>query len=330
MIKRCSGYTLVEWMIAIVLGLFIFGGLLSLYVISNETTSNSLDNGELQENGRIAMNLLLRDLRMAGFWGDYTGLPLALDSGVTLSAAASGFDSSNDCLDNRGVGSFPEASLNLRSVWVIHVDNSGNKGSALSCISLPSGAVLAPNTDIIDIKRTIGESVLDSDSLDSDHYYAATTVHALQFFKGSETRPTMAAMANRQIWQYARHIYYISSQNSVPELHMMYLMNTVIDNSIVRGVERMRLLFAVDTSVVPDGIIDAFVRPESITQQQWDERRVIGGRIFLLIRSIEPSNEYTNPNTYLMGDISYTPADHYRRLLLQSTVMFNNSGDYAE
>ena len=97
--KRNSGYTLIEWMIAIVIGLFITGGLMSLYVISNETTQDSLDNGELQEHGRIAMNLLLRDLRMAGFWGDYTGLPLALGSGVTLSTAANSLSSGSDCLD---------------------------------------------------------------------------------------------------------------------------------------------------------------------------------------------------------------------------------------
>ncbi len=325
--KRNYGYTLIEWMIAIVIGLFIFGGLMSLYVISNETTQDSLDNGELQENGRIGMNLLLRDLRMAGFWGDYTGVPLALNSGVTLSSAANNLSSTNDCLDSRGIGSFPAVSGNLRSVWTVHVDNSGSKGSSLSCISLASGITLAPDSDIIDIKRTQGQSIVDTTTLVSDRFYVATTVHALHFFKGTETRPTPTAMPNRQVWEYKRHIYYINVQDGIPELHMLYLMDSMIDTAIVRGVERIRILFALDTSLIPDGIIDSFIAPENITQQQWDERRVLGARFFLLVRSIESSAKYVNPNTYLLGDISYTPNDSFRRLLLQSTVMFNDGGD---
>ena len=78
--KKQSGFTLIEWMIALTIGLFLFAGMMSLYSISHETTNDSLDSGELQENGRIAMNLLLKDLRMVGFWGDYTGSILDEDT----------------------------------------------------------------------------------------------------------------------------------------------------------------------------------------------------------------------------------------------------------
>lgn len=328
--KRNSGYTLIEWMIAIVIGLFIFGGLMSLYVISNETTQDSLDNGELQENGRIGMNLLLRDLHMAGFWGDYTGVPLSLGAGVTLSTAASTLSSSSDCLDSRSIGSFPSVSGNLRSAWTLHVNASGSKGASLACINLASGAAFSPDSDIIDIKRAQGNSIADATALDSSHFYIAANTQALNFFKGSETRPTITVMPNRQVWEYIRHIYYISSQNSVPELHMMYLTDSIQDTAIVRGVERMRILFAIDSTLTPDGIIDSYIAPENVTQQQWDERRVLGAKLFLLVRSIDASNKYLNPNAYALGDISYTPADNYRRLLLQSTVIFNNSGDSTQ
>ena len=156
----------------------------------------------------------------------------------------------------------------------------------------------------------------------------ASTVQALNFFQGTETRPTTGTMPNRQIWEYVRHIYYSSVQNSVPELHMMYLLGSMQDTTIVRGIERIRILFAVDTSLVPDGIPDAYVASNNVTQTQWNERRVLGARIFVLVRAIRSSNDYTNNNTYTLGDLAaYTPNDHYRRLLLQSTVMFNSIGD---
>ncbi len=325
--KRNSGYTLIEWMIAIVIGLFITGGLMSLYVISNETTQDSLDNGELQEHGRIAMNLLLRDLRMAGFWGDYTGLPLVLNAGVTLSTAASSLGSSSDCIDTRGVGSFPNVSGNLRSVWTLHVNASGSKGSSLACIALAPGASFAPNSDIIDVKRAQGNPIADAATLNSGRFYIASSINALNFFKGSESRPTTTTIPNRQIWEYMRHIYYISVQNTVPELHMVYMTDSVQDTSIVRGIERMRVLLAIDTTLEPDGIVNSYVAPESVTQQEWDERRVLGAKLFVLIRSIESNNKYSNSNTYVLGDVQYSPSDNYRRFLLESTVMFNSSGD---
>jgi type IV pilus assembly protein PilW len=328
--KRLAGYTLIELLIAMVIGIFIAAGLMSLYVISNETTRDSLDHGELQENGRIAMNLMLRDLRSTGFWGDYTGLPLALNAGVTLSTAANGLSSANDCLDSRSIGSFPSASGNLRAVWNLHVNHSGSKGTSLACISLASGATFSPDSDIIDIKRAQGQPIADAVALATDHYYLASTVSALQFFKGSETRPTTTAMPNRQVWSYIRHIYYLSVQDSVPELHMVYLTDSMIDTSIVRGIERMRILFAIDSSIIPDGIIDSYITPENVTQQQWDERRVLGAKLYVLVRSIDSVNNYSNSNTYSLGDISYTPNDKYRRLLFQSTVMFNNTGDNTE
>ena len=324
--KKISGFTLIEWMVAIVLGLFLIGGMMSLYVVSNETTQDSLDNGELQENGRIAMNLLLRNLRMAGFWGDYTGLPLSLPS-VTLSETTSAFPASSDCLDSRNIGSFPTAAGNLRSVWTLHVDSTGSKGGALSCISLPTGAEFVPNSDIIDLKRAQGSPIPDATVLDNSHFYVAASTQSLHFFSGSELRPTNVAMPNRQIWEYFHHLYYISTLNSVPELHMMYLTDTMHDTAIVRGIERMRILFAIDNSLNPDGVIDAYVAPENVTQAQWDEHRVLGAKLYLLVRSIEPSNKYTNHNTYTIGDLAaYSPTDNYRRLLLQSTIVFNNSG----
>lgn len=327
---RAKGYSIVEWMVAMVIGIFLTAGLLSLYVTSNEGTDTSRSDSELQENGRIAMDLLLNDLRMAGFWGDYSGLPLTLDGGVTLSTAASALSTSSDCLNNLGTGSFPTATANLRAIWTLHVNSSGSKGTSLACITLPSGSSLSPDSDILDIKRLKGAAISDATTLDTNRFYAATTVSGLRFFNGSETRPTTGEMQHRQIWEYLRHIYYIRVENNVPTLHMYYLANSMTDTAVVRGIEKIKIILAVDNTTTPDGIIDAYIEPESVTQKQWDERRVLGARLFVLVRATEADNQYTNSNTYTMGSLSYTPADHYRRLLLQSTVMFNGSGDRTE
>jgi len=322
--KKQSGFTLIEWMIALTIGLFLFAGMMSLYSISHETTNDSLDSGELQENGRIAMNLLLKDLRMVGFWGDYTGSILSVASGssVTLSAAATSLAAGNDCLDERSSGSFPSDGNNTRPVWTVHVNSTGSKGASLACIT---NTALSPDTDIINIKRLKGENATAL-ALDGNHFYMATTVHAGHFFKGNETAPTTAIMPNRRIWEYLNHLYFIRVTDNIPELHMMYLLGAMTDSSLVQGIEKMRILFSVDTTFVQDKVSDQYVASENITQQQWDEGRVLGARLFILVRSIEPSASYSNNNTYQLGDITFTPNDHYRRLLLQSSVKFKNGG----
>ena len=60
------GFTLLEWMLATTIGLFLLAGIFSLYVASRNNTHQLQTYNELQENGRLAMNLLLQDL---GVWG---------------------------------------------------------------------------------------------------------------------------------------------------------------------------------------------------------------------------------------------------------------------
>ncbi|MGL6366335.1 PilW family protein [Aeromonas veronii] len=120
---NARGFTLVEWLIAMLIGVFLIGGGLSIFVASRATTEDGFDQSELQENGRIAMRLLTQDLKWAGFWGDYTGSPMAVGQGVTLSAGSSVL-AANDCLDNLGRGSLPPSVGTNRGIWVAQVDNN--------------------------------------------------------------------------------------------------------------------------------------------------------------------------------------------------------------
>lgn len=70
-----TGYTLVELLVALVLSLMLTGLLFQLY--SGSRTAHQLQNslGELQQNGRFAVELLRSELYLAGF--PNTGGPIA-------------------------------------------------------------------------------------------------------------------------------------------------------------------------------------------------------------------------------------------------------------
>lgn len=64
-----SGVALVEIMIAMLLGLFLAGGIVQVFSAVRLTNRVHEDTARMQENGRMALEVLSRDIRMADFWG---------------------------------------------------------------------------------------------------------------------------------------------------------------------------------------------------------------------------------------------------------------------
>lgn len=66
---RCRGFSLVELMVAITVGLFLLGGLAAIMVSSRKNYEVMDLEAGIQENARFALHFLARDLRMAGYFG---------------------------------------------------------------------------------------------------------------------------------------------------------------------------------------------------------------------------------------------------------------------
>jgi len=66
---RQQGMTLIEIMIALLLGAFLLAGILQIFLSTKQTYRMQDNISRLQENGRFAMEFITRDLRMAGYFG---------------------------------------------------------------------------------------------------------------------------------------------------------------------------------------------------------------------------------------------------------------------
>jgi len=64
-----AGLTLVEMMVAITVGLILLAGVIQIFASNKQTYRIQDATSRLQENGRFAVDMLRRDIRMAGFWG---------------------------------------------------------------------------------------------------------------------------------------------------------------------------------------------------------------------------------------------------------------------
>lgn len=70
--RRQHGMTLIEIMIALLIGAFMLGGILQIFINTKQTYRMQENLSRLQENGRYALSFLEHDIRMAGFWGCLT------------------------------------------------------------------------------------------------------------------------------------------------------------------------------------------------------------------------------------------------------------------
>src|SRR3990172_12930451 len=73
--KSQQGLSLVELMVAISVGLILLAGVLQIFISSKQTYRVNDALARLQENGRYAMYLLSKDIRMAGFTGCGSAIP---------------------------------------------------------------------------------------------------------------------------------------------------------------------------------------------------------------------------------------------------------------
>ncbi|PJG59411.1 PilW family protein [Aeromonas cavernicola] len=318
------GFTLVEWLIAMLIGLFLLAGVFTLFVMSRSSSEDTFDQSELQENGRLAIRLISQDIKWAGFFGAYTGQSTQVGPSLSLSNGST-ILANSDCLDERSVGSLPSTTGPARGLWVSRVPTSKIL-AGLACI--PAADRVA-NSDVISIKRLIGRPVPATEGLNANRFYMAANSQEARIIKGNETRPLFGANNESQIWEYQHYIYYLSQESGMPVLRKRYLTvnggSSLIGGAMAEGVEHMVLMFGVDDSVIPDGRIDRYLATDQITAQGWNEGRIVGVRLFLLIRAADASSNYQNNNRYQLGNMTVNGGgDGYRRLLLESSIALRN------
>src|SRR5450755_617135 len=69
---RQSGFTMIELMVALIIGLFLLGGLLTLVQDNRRSFSNQNQLSQLQDSERLAMTMMTDVIQAAGYFPDPT------------------------------------------------------------------------------------------------------------------------------------------------------------------------------------------------------------------------------------------------------------------
>ncbi|WP_245560653.1 PilW family protein [Colwellia piezophila] len=321
-----KGFTLVELMVSLSIGLVIFAGVMSVFVGMRTTTAETSSYGELQENGRFAISVLTDDILNQDLWGDYTG---TFDlSTISHTLVAPGNDCTGAGVNN---ASFPVAVGHFRTIWGDIVDSSNPMG----CFN---DAKIG--SDVIQVKRVLASELVkleDGDlvpitSAPAGNYHLVTNINdGILFSSGA-----VPAVENSRVWQYQHHVYYVREEtqgsNTVPVLMQGRLTNQMSFAPIIDGIEMIHFMYGYDADTDPDaagyGVVDAYISSSDMTAALWDDAggtKIIAVKIFVLARNIAADNKYTNNNIYQLGDLTVTFNDNYRRLLFSSTVTLYNA-----
>ncbi|WP_246129014.1 PilW family protein [Colwellia demingiae] len=173
-----KGFTLVELMISLSIGLVLFAGVMSVFVGMRTTTSETSSFGELQENGRFAVSVLTDDLLRQNFWGDLSETFSANSlSGNPVAPAAPG----NDCV-GEGVNNatFPQAVGPFRTLWGQTI--AAGSLNPLSCFTMPTNTQMMVGSDVIQFKRVISTPV---SSASVGNYYLVANLSTGGVFTGN-------------------------------------------------------------------------------------------------------------------------------------------------
>ena len=296
--RRMRGLSLVELLVAITLGAIIMGGAVTLFVNNRDTYRTTNELSRLQETARYALDMMVKDIRMAGYFGcadrqdTVTGnvavattgqlWDFNLDpAGGAIVPAIEGFESA-----------FPGNNF-LPSGFAVTVGNNGAAGEVLAgtdAITLRylagSMADVTPANGTLDFLVT-ADAINGANStitVDSTTGFALNQIAAISDCGGSDifqvaaapTATTVQANAlsrgynatsSPMIAPYIGVRYYIGDNGRGGGTVMPSLYRTTITpgtppvetpQELFEGVEQMHILYGVDTN--GDGNPDSYVR----------------------------------------------------------------------
>jgi type IV pilus assembly protein PilW len=300
------GFTLVEVMVAVALGLIVTAAVLAIYLTS--TTSYAQDERyvRMQENGRYALRVIAEDLRMADFWGKMTApgaIATALTAASTCAASIDLLDAEQSLLFNRYHSPQQTQFAPCSTVTAMH--ESGTDMLVIKRVQKQSGATAGLRLRTNGISGTL---------LDSG---------------------TPNAAAGEADWAYQPRLYFIRSfsrdaGDGIPALCRLglaappdHLQLTRVDCP-AEGIEDFHVVFGLDTD--EDGVANRYSSSPSLDEME----TVVTARVYVLARSADADAQHTDAKSFRLGDVDVAARnDGFYRQVYTTTVSLRNPASLA-
>lgn len=319
--KHSCGFSLVEVMVAMVVGLIIMSGVFALHSATRKTQVKNEEQMDLVADARFAIEMIAFDLRHSGVWGgtnDYLYIECRyLDpdcttssvGGETLPITASLL--TNDC----ETGWY----YDLRRA-VVGVASASTQFS--TCISSRKGG-----TDMLAVRYA---DPSPRAILEKGQVYVRSSNLGGRVFIGDtqpflDTNDDSDLTNNHELHAYLYYVgtYSDDSTDGLPSLRRMSLVNgpSVVDQLLIPGVVDLQVAFGEDTD--NDAKIDRYIDPSKVS----DWGKIYAAKIWVVMRTDE--NQDAAIDTTISFEVdgvttSYGGAGGYRYFMVSSVVNLRN------
>ncbi|MBB5210914.1 PilW family protein [Microbulbifer hydrolyticus] len=338
-----KGISLVELMISITIGLILMTGVVQLFLSSRATFSTQQALSRVQESGRLAMEFLSEDIRMAGYMGcmsrnlNFTntlnnatdlaynfeiGIEGLNDVGATVPAGyPANIVQGTDVLVVRGGTGNGVDVVAVNNNSKVFIEDTGVTESCGSGLDSFSGLCERDILVVSDCSkaRVFQVSDLAEESgvgVSVEHLDAGTSPGNAANTWGGGSIPDENFGDDAEVIEMNTTVYYISlGVSGQPGLWQET--NGANPMELLEGVENMQLTYGRDTS--GDGIPDSYVDASALTTSA-DWEQVASVRVQLLVQSTEDNLlQEAQPYTF-NGVTNSAPADRRLRQVFINTV----------
>ena len=323
-----------------VIGLLLLTGTASMFLSNKRIYKEMNEMGRLQENARFAVQLLIEDIRMAGYAG-------CADDISEIQNHVNGMTDDDQLMSfNNAVEGINEAdpTTPANTPWKPSdsQDQVANMVAGTDAISIrymaPAGISISspmPNVSA-ELKVTtvgdlqIGDIIALSDCESADIMQLTNVQDAsshLQHNAGGALTPGNSTQslqkkygAEAQVMRFVARRYFIGTGAAGgPSLFRVENLGAPLE--LIEGVENMEILYGEDT-VGNDTIAETYVNAGAVSN--WDN--VVSVRLSLLFQTVDENfSNAVNEQTYAMAEGTYDPVDdRRRRRVVTNTIQIRN------
>jgi type IV pilus assembly protein PilW len=306
---RHGGFTLVEMMISMAIGLVLILGAVTIYTNGRQNFQTFESVAKLQDDARYALELMAPDVRLAGFWGR-TNEAAFIDVPVDIDVTCAGVDVAD---------------------WALQLDAGVAASDDSFDLPCPPFGSHRADTDVLVLRHASGQpTALRPGRLQvQSNRMSGTLLDDGELPAGFDPAP---ATATHDLQVHAYYVDDTSSVGGLPSLRRMALVadGLIEDQEIIPGVENMQVQFGVDTD--EDGDVDRYVDPDRDIVSPGSPgylptARILAVRLWLIVRGEQPEAAMVDDAVYLPPDADLpplTPTDKHRRMQLATTIFLRN------
>ncbi len=310
--------TLVELMVAMLIGTFLIGGAITVYLQSQANYRTADSVARLQENIRFALDMLEADLRLAGYWG-YAGQ-------VTDSAAAAGI-----VISCSGASTAQATDLAFGELGTPVEARDDNYD--LAC----SGTAPRNNSDVLLIRHASARTAVPA----VGQVQIISNPSGGRLFDNGVEPSLEVPVETRDV---VINAYYVGTSGFDPNLPALRRLSLVDggtqgqlqDEEVIPGIENLQVQFGLDTN--NDRAADRYVDGDHPLAAPGSDAQVVAVRLWVLVRSEtnESGTGFTDTAVYQPLDANLAPIQpgitpdtpaEFRRLAASKTVFLRNTPD---